>query len=82
MRVHGVDGSAAMLDLGAAHVEASGLATRITLQLARLPVAEPRVTLGGPFAAVITNSLLHHLADPMVLWHTAAAVAGPGAPGS
>ena len=46
--VHGVDGSAAMLELGAAHVEASGLADRITLQLARLPVAEPRATLGRP----------------------------------
>ena len=79
-RVHGVDGSAAMLELGAAHVEASGLATSITLQLARLPVAEPRATLGGPFDAVITNSLLHHLADPMVLWHTAEEVAGPQAP--
>ena len=62
--VHGVDGSAAMLELGRAHVEKSGLEARITLQLARLPVAEPRETLGGPFAAVITNSLLHHLARP------------------
>jgi ubiquinone/menaquinone biosynthesis C-methylase UbiE len=78
--VHGVDGSAAMLELGRTHVEKSGLETRITLQLARLPVAEPRETLGGPFAAVIANSLLHHLSDPTVLWHTARAVGAPGAP--
>ena len=78
--VHGVDGSAAMLELGEAHVCSSGLAGRISLQLVRLPVLDAAATLGGRYDAVITNSLLHHLTDPAVLWQTARAVAAPGAP--
>jgi ubiquinone/menaquinone biosynthesis C-methylase UbiE len=78
--VHGVDGSVAMLELGEAHVRSSGLANRISLQLVRLPVPDAAVALGGRYDAVVTNSLLHHLADPAVLWHTARAVAAPGAP--
>ena len=78
--VHGVDGSTAMLELGEAHVCSSGLADRISLQLVRLPVLDAAATLGGRYDAVITNSLLHHLTDPAVLWQTARAVAAPGAP--
>ncbi len=33
----------------------------------------------GAFHALISNSLLHHLPDPMVLWHTIAMLAAPGA---
>jgi ubiquinone/menaquinone biosynthesis C-methylase UbiE len=78
--VHGVDGAAAMLDLGIEYVREAGLADRITLQLARLSLEPPALALGGPYDAVISNSLLHHLADPAVLWQTARAVAATGAP--
>ena len=78
--VHGVDKRAAMLDLGVEYVREAGLADRITLQLARLPLEQPSLALGGPYDAVISNSLLHHLADPAVLWQTARAVAATGAP--
>ena len=80
VRVHGVDGAAAMLDLGAQHVRDSGTGDRITLQRAYLPLADPMLELGGPYDAAISNSLLHHLSDPDVLWRTALAVLLPGAP--
>ncbi|HHH35320.1 MAG TPA: class I SAM-dependent methyltransferase [Gammaproteobacteria bacterium] len=75
--LHGVDGSAAMLAEGRRLVAARGLAGRITLHLLRLP---SEGLPAGPFAAVISNSLLHHLADPAVLWRTIAALAAPAAP--
>jgi 2-polyprenyl-3-methyl-5-hydroxy-6-metoxy-1,4-benzoquinol methylase len=77
--VHGVDGAAAMLELGAEHVRTCGLGDRVSLQLARLPLAHPEAVLGGRYDVVISNSLLHHLADPAVLWQTARAVAATGA---
>jgi SAM-dependent methyltransferase len=78
--VHGVDGSTAMLELGAEHVRASGLGGRITLQRAHLPVDDAVGELAGPYDATISNSLLHHLDDPMVLWHTVTALTRVGAP--
>ena len=66
--VHGVDGAARMLEHGRAELEAAGLAGRVTLFEAMLPhPALPR----SRYDAVVSNSLLHHLADPQVLWKTA-----------
>ncbi len=75
--LHGVDGAAAMLAEGRRLVAARGLGGRVRLHHLRLPSEE---LPAGPFAAVISNSLLHHLADPAVLWHSIAATAAPGAP--
>jgi trans-aconitate methyltransferase len=72
----GVDAGPTMLKLAAARVEAAGLASRIHLQLRRLP--DPALT-ARQFDAVVSNSLLHHLPDPMILWQTVAACARPGA---
>ncbi|MFN3397754.1 MAG: class I SAM-dependent methyltransferase [Sulfurimicrobium sp.] len=72
----GLDGAQAMLDLGCKAVEARGLAQRLTLRQCRLP------DMGLParaFDAVISNSLLHHLDDPAVLWQTVRHVARRGA---
>jgi cyclopropane fatty-acyl-phospholipid synthase-like methyltransferase len=66
-----------MLDLARQRVAAAGLSDRINLRLTRLPDDALR---GCEFDAVISNSLLHHLADPTVLWETVAACARPGAP--
>ena len=75
--LHAVDGAAHMLTLGADMLRHNGLATRITLVKARLPdAALPRTG----YDAVISNSLLHHLADPQVLWHSITRYARPGAP--
>ncbi len=62
-----VDGAEAMLALGQKAVDAAGLTQQITLQQAYLPndsIPEK------DYQAIISNSLLHHLNDPMVLWQT------------
>ena len=76
-RVHGVDGAPAMLDEGRKLVRATGFGDRVSLELVRLP--NPTLA-GASYDAVISNSLLHHLADARVLWTTAAATARKGAP--
>jgi SAM-dependent methyltransferase len=76
-RIDGVDGAGAMLALGREAVEAAGLVERVRLVHGYLPGA----TLPRPrYEAVISNSLLHHLADPLVLWRAVAAHAESGAP--
>lgn len=72
----GVDGAEAMLALGREAVKRSGMEGRIKLITGRLPGAP--LPLQG-FDTVISNSLLHHLADPAVLWQTLHEAAAPGA---
>lgn len=75
LSVVGVDASAAMIAHARAAVAAAGFQDRVQLVEAYLPAALP-----GPFDAVVSNSLLHHLPDPSVLWETVARDAKPGAP--
>lgn len=75
--VHGVDGAAAMLAHGRSRLEREGLLGRVRLIEGYLPGAE--LPLGG-YDAVISNSLLHHLRDPLVLWNTLKQYAKPNAP--
>lgn len=75
--VHGVDGARAMLHEGARLVQNAGLGDRVTLELLRLPHS---ALVNAGYDAVISNSLLHHLADPAVMWTTIEGAAGPGAP--
>jgi SAM-dependent methyltransferase len=76
-RIDGIDGAATMLRLGRQAVGAAGLAKRIHLMHGYLPGAElPRTQ----YEAVISNSLLHHLGDPQVLWQAIKQWASPGAP--
>lgn len=72
----GVDAGPEMLRHGSARVEREGLSGRVTLRHAHLPDEE----FDGmeSFDAVISNSLLHHLADADVLWSTASAATRPG----
>ena len=76
--VHGVDGSPAMLAAAPiCHARHPGLRDRVRLIEGRLPDAvlpRPR------YEAVISNSLLHHLAAPRVLWRSVTRWAGTGAP--
>lgn len=72
----GIDGAAAMLEHGRRRVAAQGLAARIRLQACHLPVEHWPF---GRFPVVISNSLLHHLHEPQVLWSTVRACALPGA---
>lgn len=76
--VHGVDGAPAMLRYGH-EITAQDAETRdrVELFLGMLPGATlPR----SHYDVVISNSLLHHLPDPQVLWQAVRQFATPGAP--
>lgn len=75
-RVHGVDGSTAMLKLAQAANHGTPFAGRISYQLAYLP--DERLP-GQHYRALISNSLLHHLQDPLVLWRSIIHCGEPGA---
>ena len=77
--VLGLDGSAAMLELARQRQAAEPqLAGRLHWRQARLPLAASEAPLGR-FSALVSNSLLHHLHDPQVLWGALAALAAPRA---
>ena len=64
-KVHGVDASRAMLDYGRQAIREAGLEDRVQLHSGYLP----GVTLARPtYDTIVSNSLLHHLPDPMILW--------------
>ena len=77
LQVTAVDASGPMLALGRAALAADGVEGRATLVEARLPA--PGIP-GAPFDAVLSNSLLHHLPDPAVLWSEVRRLGRPGAP--
>lgn len=76
--VHGVDGSAAMLRHGRARLaRTADLRGRVELFEGILPEARlPR----RRYDAVISNSLLHHLHRPEVLWQSVRRYGAAGAP--
>ena len=76
--VVGVDGSAPMLALGRERLAAAGLDARVELRHVLLP--DDRLGHDGPFDVVVSNSLLHHLHDPAVIWTAVASLAAPAAP--
>ena len=65
--IDGLDGSDAMLDLGRLRVDGAGLGNRVRLYRAFLP-HDPLPRSG--YDVVISNSILHQLHDPTVLWKT------------
>ncbi len=73
-RVVGLDAGPNMLSLAHTAVKQADLEARIELVLARLPDQTPEQR----FDAVVSNSLLHHLPDPMVLWQSIRRLAAPG----
>jgi SAM-dependent methyltransferase len=83
--VLGLDGAGAMLAIAWQRQAADpGRWGRLAFRLATLPL--PGGSAAGweqpfapPFSAVISNSLLHHLHDPGVLWHSLRQLAAPGA---
>jgi ubiquinone/menaquinone biosynthesis C-methylase UbiE len=65
--IDGVDGSEAMLRYGRERVRRARLEQRVRLWNIRLPAAAlPQ----ADYSAIVSNSLLHHLRDPGVLWRT------------
>ncbi|ALG68437.1 class I SAM-dependent methyltransferase [Beggiatoa leptomitoformis] len=66
-QIHGVDGSSAMLKYGREMLVHYDLEKRIQLLEGYLPGAQlPE----AQYDVIISNSLLHHLVQPMVLWET------------
>ena len=76
-RIDGLDAGPNMLALGREAVAAAGLAGRVRLLEGYLPGAVPPE---ARYDAIISNSLLHHMAAPMALWQTVRDHAAPGAP--
>jgi ubiquinone/menaquinone biosynthesis C-methylase UbiE len=73
--VHAVDLADEMLKLAAANVTAAGFADRITLERAngrQLPHRD------GGFAAVVSNSIIHHIPHPFECFAEMVRVCAPG----
>jgi len=75
-RIRGIEGAPAMRREGEARLAREGLTGRVEILAAVLPDCP---LPPGAADAVLSNSLLHHLADPLDLWRTAAHLAAPGA---
>ena len=75
-QVIGVDASLPMIQLGEQAVKQAGLADRITLRCERF-----EAVAGANIAdAAISNSLLHHLPNPLQFWHKLRQLVKPGSP--
>src|SRR5256885_185453 len=74
-RITGVDGAAPMIAIGLEAIRAAGLADRITLRCERFQ----DMALPERADADISNSLLHHVPNPLRFWYAAKKLAQPGA---
>ncbi|QOC23648.1 class I SAM-dependent methyltransferase [Wenzhouxiangella sp. AB-CW3] len=72
--IAGLDAGPNMLALARQALRSSGLEQRVEFVQSRLP-DHP---FSGQFDAVVSNSLLHHLPDPMSLWQSIARLTRPG----
>jgi ubiquinone/menaquinone biosynthesis C-methylase UbiE len=73
-----IDGSAAMLEQARVALQDLEVSARVQLVTACLPDLPDAVT-EQRYDVVLSNSLLHHLPDPAVLWQSACTLAKPGA---
>ena len=75
-RITGVDASAPMLRLAEDAVQQTGLSSRITFRCERFQ------DLAGVSVAdaAISNSLVHHVRNPLQFWHILRLVVKPGSP--
>lgn len=74
-RVTAVDASLPMIQLAEAAVARAGLADRITLLCERIQ----SLAFPEPADAALSNSLLHHLVDPLQFWSCLRNLVKPGA---
>jgi len=74
--IQAVDGAPAMIELAEQAMAGTAVAERVILLQSTIQEMPNPAT---PFHAVVSNSLLHHLHDPAVLWH---ALPRQGAPGT
>lgn len=73
-RVTGVDASAPMIRLAEEAVRSAGLAGRIVLTCSRFQALQ----LAEPADAALSNSLLHHLPNPLQFWYDLTRLVKPG----
>ena len=75
-RITGVDASEPMIGLAGVAVKQAGLADRIAFRCARFQ----GVSLAEPADAAVSNSLLHHVPNPLQFWYRLRQLVKPGAP--
>jgi 2-polyprenyl-3-methyl-5-hydroxy-6-metoxy-1,4-benzoquinol methylase len=75
-RITGIDASQPMIDVGKQAVKAAGLGERITLRCERLQSLSDEER----YDAIISNSLLHHLINPLRFWFAIKQLVKPGGP--
>ena len=75
-RITGVDASEPMIGLADVAVKQAGLADRITFRCERFQA----VSLVEPGDAAVSNSLLHHVPNPLQFWYRLRQLVKPGSP--
>jgi 2-polyprenyl-3-methyl-5-hydroxy-6-metoxy-1,4-benzoquinol methylase len=75
-RITGVDASEPMIGLAGVAVKQAGLAGRITFCCERFQA----VSLVEPADAAVSNSLLHHVPNPLQFWYRLRQLVKPGSP--
>jgi 2-polyprenyl-3-methyl-5-hydroxy-6-metoxy-1,4-benzoquinol methylase len=75
-RITGVDASEPMIGLAGVAVKRAGLADRITFHCERFQA----VSLVEPADAAVSNSLLHHVPNPLQFWYRLRQLVKPGSP--
>ena len=75
-RITGVDASEPMIGLAGVAVKQAGLAARITFRCERFQA----VLLVEPADAAVSNSLLHHVPNPLQFWYRLRQLVKPDSP--
>ena len=73
-KIDAIDGAPTMLQHAKTRIQHAQLENRISLHELRLPKCE---LPDSHYAAIVSNSLLHHLHDPQHLWSSVRRYAGP-----
>ena len=75
-RITAIDASEPMIGLAGAAVKQAGLADRIAFRRERFQA----VSLAEPVDAAVSNSLLHHVPNPLQFWYRLRQLVKPGSP--
>ena len=75
-RITGVDASEPMIGLAGAAVKQAGLVNRIAFRCERFQA----LSLAEPADAAVSNSLLHHVPNPLQFWYRLRQLVKPGSP--